>query len=109
MKVLQDMGECTHCGVTFPYITGHLGPLDFHPLNVSKSPLIIVTTKKMPPKISLRKLVLSLLRTIECVVGHSKKLSCILITVVTIEGFQMYRKRGRHNLWLLHEEWTSRR
>lgn len=81
------MGECIYCGVIFLYIIGYLGFLDFYLLNVSKSFLIIVIIKKMFLKIFFRKLVLFLLRIIECVVGYSKKLSCIFIIVVIIEGF----------------------
>lgn len=39
-----------------------------------QSPLITVPPKQMPPKISLKDLVLPLLRTINCVVVHHKKL-----------------------------------
>lgn len=53
---------------------GHLEGLGPYTLNVSKSPLIIVTTKKMLPKVFLRELVLPLLKTFDCVVGYSKRL-----------------------------------
>lgn len=45
---------------------GHLEGLGPYTLNVSKSPLIIVTTKKMLPKVFLRELVLSLLKIFDC-------------------------------------------
>lgn len=62
LKVLHDKKKKGYTTMwDFPHILGHLGPC---PLNVSKSPLVIVTAKKIPPKISLKELILPLLRTI---------------------------------------------
>lgn len=93
------MGEWT---ILWDFLIPHgvyLGTLAPYLLNVSKSPLIIVTTEKNASKIfTYGVVILPLLRTPECVVGYGKKFGFYDHYMVTIGGFQMGWRERRHCL-----------